>query len=123
MQEPTKKPRTESSHLLMVSCPAVEVQSVMELLKRHGCDVNDATPDEEEEYITHVPPPADQAPGIYLRGLRCREDLTQEEFASRVGIPRRHISEMENNKRPIGKHNARRIADVFNIDPRMFLSA
>lgn len=43
-------------------------------------------------------------------------------MAKATGIPRRHISEMENNKRPIGKQNARKLAEVLNVDPRRFLS-
>lgn len=63
----------------------------------------------------------DRTPGTILQGLRYRENLTQEELAKRVGIPRRHISDMENNRRPIGKQNAKRIAEVFGTDPRVFL--
>ena len=61
-------------------------------------------------------------PSVFLSGARHREGLTQVELAERSGIPRRHISEMENNKRPIGKMNARKLADVLNIDPRRLLS-
>lgn len=63
------------------------------------------------------------SPGTHLRGLRYRGDLTQAQLAELVGIPRHHISEMENDKRPIGKKNARKLADMFKTDPRMFLSA
>lgn len=48
--------------------------------------------------------------------------MTQVELAKRSGIPRRHISEMENGRRPIGKQNARKLADVLNIDPHLLLS-
>ncbi len=40
-----------------------------------------------------------------------------------AGVPRNHISEMETGKRPIGRQTARRLTDVLNTDPRMFLSA
>ncbi|WP_442877394.1 helix-turn-helix domain-containing protein [Desulfolutivibrio sp.] len=40
------------------------------------------------------------------------------ELSQATGIPRRHISEMENGKRPIGKKNARLLAEALNIDPR-----
>jgi len=43
--------------------------------------------------------------GVYLKGLRYREDLTQVQLAEITGIPRRHISEMESGKRTIGKAN------------------
>ena len=60
--------------------------------------------------------------GSYLSGARFREGITQSELARRTEIPRRHISEMENGKRPIGKQNARKLAEILNIDPRLLLS-
>jgi DNA-binding XRE family transcriptional regulator len=64
----------------------------------------------------------DELPSVFLSGARYREDLTQQELSERTGIPRRHISEMENGKRPIGKQNARKLAEVLNVDPRRFLA-
>lgn len=58
---------------------------------------------------------------IYLRGIRYREDLTQKQLSALVGIPQRHISEMENGKRPIGKENAKKLAKVLNCDYRLML--
>lgn len=123
MQARTKKRPIEDSHLLMVSCPRANLANVMELLKSNGCSVNDTSisDDDDDEDVPMEEVFPDRSPGTMLRGLRYREELTQEEFAKRVGIPRRHISEMENNKRPIGKQNAKRFAEAFNIDPRVFL--
>lgn len=59
--------------------------------------------------------------GVSLRGFRYREDLTQAQLAELTGIPQRHISEMENGKRSIGKETARKLATVFNTDYRLFL--
>ena len=60
--------------------------------------------------------------GTYLRGIRYREDLTQIQLSESTGIPRRHISEMESGKRPIGKENAKKLAAALNVsDYRMFL--
>jgi predicted transcriptional regulator len=64
---------------------------------------------------------AELLPGILLAGARYREGLTQQELSSRTGIQRRHISEMEGGKRPIGKSNARKLAGVLKIDPRRLL--
>jgi DNA-binding XRE family transcriptional regulator len=58
---------------------------------------------------------------IALRAYRNRSDLTQRQLAAQTGIPQRHISEMENGKRPIGKENARKLAAALNIDYRIFL--
>ena len=60
--------------------------------------------------------------GTCLAGARYRESMTQAELAESTGIPRRYISEMENGKRPIGKANARKLAEALNTDPRLLLS-
>jgi ribosome-binding protein aMBF1 (putative translation factor) len=59
--------------------------------------------------------------GAILAGARYKEDMTQAELSRRTGIPQRHISEMENDKRPIGKANAKKFAKVLNINYRVFL--
>jgi plasmid maintenance system antidote protein VapI len=47
---------------------------------------------------------------------------TDAETACRPGdIPQRHISEMENGKRNIGKERAVRLAQVLDIDYRLLL--
>ena len=61
----------------------------------------------------------DELPATYLRGARYREDMTQAQLSEKTGIPIRHISEMENGKRPIGQKNARLLGDALSIDPRM----
>lgn len=63
----------------------------------------------------------DNEPGTYLAGARHREGLTQRQLAEKSGIPQRHISEMENGKRSIGKENARRLGAALNADYRAFL--
>ena len=59
--------------------------------------------------------------GTYLAGARHREGLTQRQVAEKCGIPQRHISEMENGKRPIGKENAKKLGASLNDDWRAFL--
>jgi len=58
---------------------------------------------------------------VALRGARGREDMTQAQLSKMTGIPQRHISEMENGKRPIGKENAKKLAKALNCDYRRFL--
>ncbi len=60
-------------------------------------------------------------PGVFLAGTRGKEGVTQKWLSDKTGIPQRHISEMENNKRPIGKKNAMKFAKSLNIDYRVFL--
>ncbi len=60
-------------------------------------------------------------PGKKLRGYRYREGLTQEELAIKADVKQSHISEMESNKRSIGKNIAKRFAEILNVDYRRFL--
>lgn len=58
---------------------------------------------------------------ITLRAYRNREGFTQRQLSELTSIPQRHISEMENGKRPIGKENAKKIAQALNVDYRLLL--
>jgi len=59
-----------------------------------------------------------QTPGYYLRLYRLRADMTQSDLANKTGIRQHHLSEMENNKRSLGKANAKKLAEVLNCDYR-----
>ena len=59
--------------------------------------------------------------GVILRGCRFKKEISQRDLAKKIGISQHHISEMENGKRPIGKEMAKRFAEFFKIDYRMFL--
>jgi len=61
---------------------------------------------------------------VALRAYRTRESVTQQQLAKMTGIPQRHISEMENGKRGIGKERARKLAKAKALcvsDYRFFL--
>ena len=62
-----------------------------------------------------------QSPGYYLRLYRQRADLTQVELADRTGILQHHLSEIENNKRVLGKANAMKLGEVLDFDYRRVL--
>ncbi len=57
----------------------------------------------------------------FLKGLRYREGLSQIEFAKQLNISQTNLSAMENGRRIIGKELAKRIADIFELDYRIFL--
>ncbi|MEI8342865.1 MAG: helix-turn-helix transcriptional regulator [Verrucomicrobiota bacterium] len=57
---------------------------------------------------------------VCIRGGRGKEGLTQKQLAERIGVAQHHISEMENGKRPVGKV-AKKLAEVLNVDYRVFL--
>lgn len=63
----------------------------------------------------------EQLPGRILAGTRVKEGMSQVRLAELTNIPQRHISEMENGKRPIGKKIAKLFAEALNVDYRIFL--
>jgi len=106
--------------------PVVMVQAAIDAMRKLGFrkeqsirnqQAEDSIPWRESIYFKDMP-----FPGSYLAGFRHREGVTQVELAKRSGIPRRHISEMEAGKRPIGKSNAKKLGEALNIDPRLLLS-
>lgn len=109
MSDPTNKTSIE---LLHVACPQNVYAKVLKMLEGYDCQVERAIPAEEL---------LDQTPGTMLRGARFKEDMTQVQLATVSGIPKRHISDMEKNRRPIGKQTARTLADVLRVDYRVFL--
>lgn len=62
-----------------------------------------------------------RTPGYYLRLYRQRAELTQAQLAERTDLRQHHLSEMEHNKRPIGKTTAQRLAEVLDCDYRRLL--
>lgn len=61
------------------------------------------------------------SPGYYLKLYRLRAELTQAELAERAGMQQHHLSEMEHNKRPIGKVSAKKLAKLLNCDYQKLL--
>jgi len=125
MQEHTKKPHTEAVSMTFTG-PIAMMQAAVEAMQKLGFQekeligeqqVEGSIPWRESVHFKDMP-----FPGTYLAGFRHREGITQVELAERSGIPRRHISEMENGRRPIGKLNAKKLAETLNIDPRLLLS-
>ncbi|MCB0379472.1 MAG: helix-turn-helix transcriptional regulator [Bdellovibrionales bacterium] len=62
-----------------------------------------------------------KTPGIALRGVRLRLDMTQKEMADKIGVSQGDLSKMEKGERPIGKKLAMRIGKALRIDYRRFL--
>jgi DNA-binding XRE family transcriptional regulator len=80
--------------------------------------------EEDEERIPWrdaFPCSKDAVPGLVLAGQRKKNSMTQTALSAVAGIPQRHISEMENGKRPIGRENAKKLASALGVDYRLFL--
>lgn len=117
MQAHTKKHPIETIEIKFIG-PIVNMAQAIKTLKPLGfVDTTDAVPwrdaypESSEEQLT----------GKALAGARSREGLTQVQLSKLTGIPQRHISEMENGKRTIGKKNAKLFAEALNMDYRVFL--
>lgn len=116
MLEPTRKHPTDTVELYFRG-PAARQDEAIRVLQDLGFETAaDSIPWREA-----IPYAADQVPGVCLAGARNREGLSQRRLAELTGIPQRHISEMENGKRAIGKERAKVLAKVLNTDYRIFL--
>jgi len=60
-------------------------------------------------------------PGLLLRGLRIREELTQRQFAKRIHASQANLSHMELGRRAIGRTIAKRIEAAFHVNYKQFL--
>jgi len=117
MQVHTKKPPTETVELKFMG-PIVNMAKAIDALKPLGfVDTSDSVP-WREAYPEYKD---EDLPGVCLRGSRYKEGITQKLLANMIGIPQRHISEMENGKRPIGKEMAKRLGKALNIGYKVFL--
>lgn len=65
--------------------------------------------------------PARIKPGAALRVCRCSNRLSLAALAEVSGVPKGHLSQMENGKRPIGKRMAQKLADALGCDYRGLL--
>ncbi|MCG6878843.1 MAG: helix-turn-helix domain-containing protein [Deltaproteobacteria bacterium] len=62
------------------------------------------------------------SPGENVRIYRELHRLTQKELGERLGnLSRQNISNIENNRRPISKAVARKLADMFDVSIEKFL--
>ena len=117
MQEHTKKRRTEPSDMARFFGPPDKIRAIRKFATSLGlADIEDTV-----DYREVFPEFAGKEIQVAVRAYRNREGLTQDQLATLTGIPRRHISDMENGRRPIGKENAKKLAKALNADYRMLL--
>ncbi|WP_305042323.1 helix-turn-helix domain-containing protein [Geoalkalibacter sp.] len=121
MLEPTKKRLTKTQRVpLCFLVDPANVEKIRKLVAKIDPEAETSSPVNADTFFARNFPGQDRA-AVHLKGLRYREDLTQAQLAARTGIPQRHISEMENGKRGIGRNNARKLAAALNADYRLFL--
>ncbi len=121
MQVHTKKHPTESGlvavHFMVHPANVKRITRFVESVEPRE-DVSDSISAEE---FFHKQFAGQSEGAVALKGYRYRENLTQQQLAELTGIPQRHISEMENSKRGIGKDTALKLATALNADYRLFL--
>jgi len=117
MRAHMKKHPTETVELKFIG-PVMNMEQAIKFLKPLGfVDASDSV-----SWRDSYPECSEaQIIGRALIGARSREGLTQTQLAKLTGIPQRHISEMENGKRPIGKEMAKRLGEALNIGYKTFL--
>lgn len=117
MQAHTKKRPIETIEIKFIG-PIVNMARAIEALRPMGfVDKSDAVPWRE----AYPECSEEQLTCRALAGARSREGLTQVQLSKLTGIPQRHISEMENGRRTIGKKNAKLFAEALKTDYRVFL--
>lgn len=119
MQVHTRKPPTSQEFItLTLKVPAALAPAIRgyadELIKQESSAIP-----WRDSFKKHFPDQTISA--VSLQSARAAKGLTQKQLSELVTIPQRHISEMENGKRNIGKERARRLAEVLDTDYRLFL--
>jgi|SRR6185369_3842367 len=114
MQALTKKRRTDVARFVG---PAGKLQE----LRRFAATLGLTESQESIPWREAFPEFKGNEAGTLLSGYRHREGITQMQLAAATGIPQRHISEMENGKRIIGKETARKLGAALHCDYRVLL--
>ncbi|MFZ5572435.1 MAG: helix-turn-helix transcriptional regulator [Thermodesulfobacteriota bacterium] len=117
MQEHTKKRLTEKRETARFIGPLDKIKAIRKFAGSLGL----ADIEESIDYRDAFPEYIGKEQQTALRAYRTREGLTQDQLAKLAKIPRRHISDMENGRRSIGKENAKKLATALNTDYRMLL--
>ncbi|MCG2750372.1 MAG: helix-turn-helix domain-containing protein [Desulfobacteraceae bacterium] len=116
MLDRTKKRHTDKI-VLTFSGPVSKKDKAVELMESIGFkDSSESSPwrDSFSEFKNN-------SAGTALAGARYKEGLTQRQLSDLTGIPQRHISEMENGKRVIGRKNALLLSKSLKMDYRLFM--
>ena len=121
-----KKPRTESVDILfqdqsnrVFRLPREKAKGLLTLIKDFEV-LDDGLSVPSGEVFKKLHEKYGKA-GTVIRGCRSRDGLTQVALAKCLGIPQADVSLMETGKRSIGKKMAKRLAEVFKTDYRVFL--
>ena len=98
------------------------------LVQEYGKNVQ-ITPDSEDEKLDvfqtdwYKKIKKKLTPGTYIKIFRQNKNMTQAELGKELGgLPRQHISNMENGSRPISKRTALKLAKLFDVSVEKFIA-
>jgi DNA-binding XRE family transcriptional regulator len=98
------------------------------LVQEYGKNVH-ITPDSEDEKLDvfqtdwYKKIKKKLTPGTYIKVFRQNNNMTQAELGKALGgLPRQHISNMENGSRPISKRIALKLAKLFDVSVEKFIA-
>jgi DNA-binding XRE family transcriptional regulator len=77
--------------------------------------------DEDEKLFSVDEVFPERTPGMLLRGLRSKTEMTQAELAEHLGSTQKRVSELEMGKRGISREMAKKLGEVFKVTYKMFL--
>ena len=64
----------------------------------------------------------EMSPGDYMKIYRQNRKMTQTELGKELGgISKQNISHMERGTQGISKNNAKKLAELFNVSPDVFI--
>ena len=121
-----KMRHTEQAEEILLRLPPPAVEKVRNAIQRtlksmgHTIQVSHLN-DEGEELLTFEEVFPDAHPGMFIRGLRNRDDLTQLQLAEKLGTTQARVSELESGKTPISKRMAQKLGDIFKTPYKLFL--
>ena len=61
--------------------------------------------------------------GKSIKELRTALELTQEEFAAKLGTTQEMVAKLEGNLHKPSHKTLQKIIDVFQVDPKIFFSS
>ena len=117
-----KTPRTSIRIKGKISNKLMEV-----LVSEYGKDVQ-LTRDPDDELVDvfqtdwYKNTKKTMTPGAYMKIYRENRKMTQTELGKMLGgLPRQHVSNMENGVRPISKKIAMKLAKAFDVSVEKFI--
>lgn len=121
-----KTRHTEQAAEILLQLPPTATEKVSQAIKKtlksmgHTVSMRHFN-DAGEELYTFEELFPEATPGRILRGFRTRDEMTQEELATRLGVTQARVSELESGKRPISRRMADKLGAIFEIPYKAFL--